>query len=93
MQPTKSQTEIITKENTNNPRVTNTTDIHFTQDETQLLSKGLKYNLHYKQKDLSDTLSPEAETAISYIAIEQKYYRHTVIRNIKQINQENKKKP
>jgi hypothetical protein len=46
----KSQIKDITEENKNYPRVINTTDTQFTQEEIQLLSKGLKYNLHYKLK-------------------------------------------
>jgi hypothetical protein len=43
----------------------------------QLLKKGLKYNLHYKQKKWLETLALEAKTAISKInATEQQYYRH-----------------
>jgi hypothetical protein len=33
------------------PRVINNTDVHFTGEEVELLSKSLKYNLHYKSKD------------------------------------------
>jgi hypothetical protein len=51
-------------ENKNYPRVKNTTDTQFTQSKMQLLKKGLKYNLHYKQKNWLET---EAETAISKI--------------------------
>jgi hypothetical protein len=36
-------------ENRYYPRVINTTNIQFTQNEMQLLRKGLKYKLHYKQ--------------------------------------------
>jgi hypothetical protein len=36
----------------------------FTGDETQLLNKGLKYNLHYKHKNWIETLAIEADTAI-----------------------------
>jgi hypothetical protein len=53
----------------------------------QLLWKGLKYNLHYKQKNWLDTLALEAEIAISKMnAAEQQYYRHMVAKAIKQIN-------
>jgi hypothetical protein len=34
----------------------------------QLLSKGLKYNLHYKHKNWIETLALEAETAITQLA-------------------------
>jgi hypothetical protein len=71
MQLSPCQKENITKLNTNNPRVINITDTHFTQDETQPLSKGLKYYLHYKQKNWLDILSLEAETAINCLALDQ----------------------
>jgi hypothetical protein len=61
----KLQTDSITKENKSYPRVINTTNTHFTQDKLQLLSKGLKYNLHYKPNNWLETLALEAETAIS----------------------------
>jgi hypothetical protein len=32
-------------------RVENLSNVTFTKDETQLLNKGLKYNLHYKRKN------------------------------------------
>jgi thiamine pyrophosphokinase len=32
------------------PRIINSTHIIFTEDETDLLTKGLKYNLKYKPK-------------------------------------------
>jgi hypothetical protein len=54
----------------------------------QLLKKGLKYNLHYKQKNWLETLELEAETAISKMnATEQQYYKHMVTKTIKKINQ------
>jgi hypothetical protein len=54
----------------------------------QLLKKGLKYSLHYKQKKWLETLALEAETTISKInATEQQYYRHMVAKTIKKINQ------
>jgi hypothetical protein len=86
---TKSQTENITNKNNHYPRVINTTDINFTQDEIQLLIKGLKYYLHYKQKNWLETLALEAETAISNLYItEQQYYRHAVAININKINRQ-----
>jgi hypothetical protein len=71
------QTENTRMGNENYARVKNTTDTQFTQSEMQLLKKGLKYNLHYKEKNWLETLALEAETAISKINItEQQYYRH-----------------
>jgi hypothetical protein len=83
-----TQTKNTPAENRNYPRVINTTDIHITQNEIQLLRKGLKYNLQYKQKNWLETLPLEAETAISKInATEQQYYRHMIAKTIKRINQ------
>jgi hypothetical protein len=40
----------------------------------QLLSKGLKYNLHQKHKKWIETLALEAEAALSHLdIIEQNY--------------------
>jgi hypothetical protein len=89
----KSQTTNTTSKSTNYPRVINITKTQFTQEEIQLLSKGLKYNLHYKQKNWVETLSLEAETAISNLEIkEQQYYRHAVVKVITRITQENENK-
>jgi dihydroorotate dehydrogenase len=83
-----TQTKNTPAENRNYPRVINTTEVQFTQNEMQLLRKGLKYNLHYKQKNWLETLALEAETAISKIsATEQQYYRYRVAKTIKRINQ------
>jgi hypothetical protein len=51
------------------PRVMNTTDIQFTQEEIKLLSQGLKYNLYYRQKNWLETLALDAETAINKLNI------------------------
>jgi dihydroorotate dehydrogenase len=83
-----TQTKNTPAENRNYPRVINTTNVQFTQNEMQLLRKGLKYNLHYKQKNWLETLALEAETAISKIsATEQQYYRYRVAKTIKRVNQ------
>jgi hypothetical protein len=37
-------------------------------EDTQLLSKGLKYNLRHKQKDWIQTLVIEAKTAINQLS-------------------------
>jgi ABC-type lipoprotein release transport system permease subunit len=66
------------------PKIHNLTDVHFTENETILLSKGLKYNLHYKPNNWIRTLATEAETTISYInETEQNYLRHAVAKSIK----------
>jgi hypothetical protein len=75
------------RSNTNNTRVQNNTNIQFTQDEIQLLSKGLQYNLHYKNKNWIKTLALEAETAINKLdIIEQNYYRHVIAKQIKDMS-------
>jgi hypothetical protein len=43
----------------------NLTNVTFMDAEMQLLNKGLKYNLHYKQRDWIRTLATEADAAIS----------------------------
>jgi hypothetical protein len=47
------------------PRVVNNTSISLSKSEMALLQKGLKYNLHNKQKTWIQNLAIEAETAIS----------------------------
>ena len=85
----KTQTT-MTKHNTNYTRVKNCTNTNFTQDEIQLLGKGLKYNLHYKNKKWIETLALEAETAITKLDItEQNYYRHAIAKQIKDISKNN----
>jgi hypothetical protein len=51
LEKTKTQTKEI-KDNTQYPRVLNQSDTCFSDDEMQLLEKGMKYNLHQKQKKL-----------------------------------------
>jgi hypothetical protein len=71
----------------------NTTNIEFTNDETQLLEKGLKYNLHKKPKDWIKTLALEADTAISHLSTRiQPYMKQLVAYNLqKLINKQNLK--
>jgi len=47
------------------PRVVNNTSISLSKSEMAVLQKGLKYNLHNKQKTWIQNLALEAETAIS----------------------------
>jgi len=49
------------------PRVINKTNINFSTNELNLLNKGLKYNLPYKQKNWISTLAIEAETVITQL--------------------------
>jgi hypothetical protein len=89
-----------TNENKNNKKkdtfyacTINLTYICFTVEETQLLNKGLKYNLHHRHKDWIKTLATEADTAICQLDTkEQEYMRQLVANNIKKIiNTENTK--
>jgi quinol monooxygenase YgiN len=65
-------------------RVENLTDITFTSEETQLLSKGLKYNLHHKQSNWVKTLAIEADTAINRLdPTEQAFMRQAVANKLK----------
>jgi hypothetical protein len=70
--------------------------VQFTNDEIQLLNKGLKYNLHHKNKKWIEILALEAETAITNLDInKQYYYKHIVAKEIEEIkknNQANNKK-
>jgi hypothetical protein len=76
--------------NTNYTRAENCTNIQFTNEEIQLLNKGLKYTLHHKNKKWLETLALEAETAINLLHItEQNYYRHAVARKIREISKNN----
>ena len=46
------------------PTVINNTDIPFTNSETALFQKGLKYNIHSKKKNWTKKSGLEAETVI-----------------------------
>jgi hypothetical protein len=61
----RTQTTDTKINNIKHSRVENYTNIQFTHDEIQLLNKGLKYILQYKNKIWIETLALEAETAIS----------------------------
>ena len=68
------------------PRVINNTTIDFTPNELALLNKGMKYNLHYKQKQWITTFALEAETAISHLPLpEQEPVRYQINRNIQHL--------
>ena len=73
------------------PRFVNSTDITFTNEELDLLNKGIKYNLNYKHKMWVNNLALEVESAITLLPPgEQNYMRHQVAKNInKLINQQN----
>jgi hypothetical protein len=53
----------------------NAADTQFTQNKTQQLSKGLKYNLQKKQKNWLGTLALETETAINNLDTTEQYYK------------------
>lgn len=60
-----TQTRTPQQEHTFYPRVVNNTDVSFSNCKMALLQKGLKYNLHSKQKNWLRNLALEAEIAIS----------------------------
>jgi len=51
------------------PRIINNANITFSNNETTLLEKGLKYNLHTKKKNWLVNLALEAETAITKLSV------------------------
>jgi hypothetical protein len=76
------------------PRVVNNSNITFTDNEYNLLNKGLKYNLHHRQKNWLTNLALEAETAISLLPLADKgYYRKQVSDHITQLHRQNITKP
>ena len=87
---TKQQETIPHKPHTFYPRVINNTDITFTNNETALLQKGLKYNTHPKHKNWVQNLALEAETAISQLPTsERDVYRKLVADRINTLTQKN----
>jgi hypothetical protein len=57
------------------------TNVSFAQKETELLSKGLQYSLHFKHKTWIETSVLEAETAVSEVNItDQEYTKQLVNR-------------
>jgi hypothetical protein len=84
--PKEHETRKVDNKQQFHSKIRNLTDVHFTENENTLLSKGLKYNLHYKPNNWIRTLAIEAETAISYMkAIEQNCIRQAVVKSIKQL--------
>jgi hypothetical protein len=62
----------------------NKTNIPLTQDEMDLIQKGLKYNLRYKPKNWIQRLGIEAETAISLLPTpDHDYISHQTAVNIR----------
>ena len=69
------------------PRVTNLTDINFTNDEYSLLNKSLKYNRSHKRKNWINNLSIVAECAITLLPYEeQDYMRYRVAKGIMKLH-------
>jgi hypothetical protein len=56
----KTQTQTMTPQGPHTfcPRVINNTNIPFTNSETALLQKGLKYNIHSKKEELDTEPGP-----------------------------------
>jgi len=73
------------------PRVINNTNINFSDEEMNLLRKGLKYNLSKKPKNWIRNLALEAETAVTLLPQdEQEYARHQIAKNIERLFQQQK---
>jgi hypothetical protein len=53
--------------NTFHKHVENLIDITFTNNEMELINKGLKYNLHYKHKNWIKTLAIKVDTTINQL--------------------------
>jgi hypothetical protein len=65
-------------------RVVNKTDVIFSNEEIELLNKGVKYNLSKKPNQWIRNLALEAEAAITLLPLgEKEYVRHHVAKNIK----------
>jgi hypothetical protein len=64
-------------------RVQNTTEVTFTQQETELWSKGLQYDPHFKHKNWIGSLALVAETAVSRMNVtDQEYMRQLINKNL-----------
>jgi hypothetical protein len=65
------------------PRVINKTEIVFSNEEYAVLSKGLKYNLHFKKKDRKKNLPLEPENALNFVHVkDQDFLRSLMAKNI-----------
>jgi K+ transporter len=81
---TQTQTKTPKQKHHSYPRVVNNTSI-FSKSEMALLQKGLKYNLHNKQKTWIQNLVLKAETAISKLPTSDRdVYRKLIAERIKQ---------
>lgn len=76
------------------PRIINNTDIVFSDDETALLYKGLKYNLSLKEKYWIIYLALEAETAIGHLPeTERDFYRWQTAKRIEKLFKQHTRNP
>ena len=87
---TLAQKEIPQQRHTFHPRVTNNTEIPFSNRKMALLHKGLKCNIHAKKKDWIQTLALEAETAITQLPTnERDVYRKMMAERIDKLQKQN----
>jgi hypothetical protein len=66
-------------------RTESLTEVVFTENELQLLDKGLKYNLHYKPKTWIKTLAMEADTVIRELPEKDQGYMKQLANKITRI--------
>jgi hypothetical protein len=91
---TLTQTVTPKVKHTFHPRVVNNTDISFTNSETALLQKVLKYNIHAKKKNWLKDVALEAETAITQLPFnERDVYRKLVADRIDTLQRQNSSNP
>jgi hypothetical protein len=87
----KEENKVYTQQNEHvfQQRVDNLSNVSFTNEETTLLNKGLKYNLHHKHKHWIQTLAIEADTAINLLdPHEQAYMKQGSNTKITQTNKQ-----
>jgi hypothetical protein len=76
------------------PRIINITEIQFTKSKTELLLKGLKYNIHAKQENWLQALALEAETAITQLPQnERDVYRKLVADRLETLQRQKNTNP
>jgi hypothetical protein len=67
-------------------RTVNLSDVAFTKEETKLLDKGLKYNLHHKPKNWILTLATQDEVGIRQLPKkDQAYFRQVAANNLQKL--------
>ena len=85
-QLTRNPADAKNKEHVFFQRVTNLTNIEFTDEEALLLNKGMKYNLSHKRKNWIQNLSIQAECTTTLLPQEeQEYMRFRVAKQIDKI--------